>query len=100
MNELKKNIIKASINTVFIHWSESTLINDELGCDNNFDINADVSFDSAEDLFNRAAKLVCGGYDKTKLTIVFNNGERLDCRIDLTPDCYSLYELISYYMDA
>jgi len=62
------------IKTVRFQWSESGLINDELGNDEQGDINVDVDAAKADDLIARAAKCVSSGYDKTPLTITLNDG--------------------------
>jgi len=67
------------IKTVFVHWSESSLINDELGADDNSDINKSVSPIELDGLIKRAANSEdleknCG-YDKTVLTVELHNGE-------------------------
>lgn len=62
------------IESVFVHWSESNLINDELGCDDECDINKLVDPAAFNDLVSRAAKQVGSGYDKTVLTIKLKSG--------------------------
>lgn len=61
-----------SIKQVYVHWSESGLINDALGCDENCDINKWISPAKADDLIIDAAKQVNSGYDKIVLTIDFH----------------------------
>ena len=62
------------IKRVFVHWSESDLINIELGSDDDGDINKEVDPAAFDDLVKRAAALVCTGYDKTSLTVYFSDG--------------------------
>ena len=62
------------IDFIVVHWSESTLINDELGCDDNCDIEKDVNPNELDDLVRRASKEVGGGYDKTSLSVKLESG--------------------------
>lgn len=62
------------IKSVKFQWSESGLINKELGNDAEGDINVEVDAAKADDLIRRAALLVDGGYDKTPLTITLHDG--------------------------
>lgn len=62
------------IDSVIVHWSESNLINDELGSDENSDIEKTVDPIVLDDLIKRAAKLVGGGYDKTSMSVKLKNG--------------------------
>ena len=62
------------IENIKVHWSESNLINDELGCDDNCDIEKNISPVEFDDLITRAAKKVGGGYDKTSLSVKLKNG--------------------------
>lgn len=64
---------------VRVHWSESVLLNDEIGIDDvlggNGDIETDITAEQADDIISRAAKLVDGGCDKTVLTIYLKTGK-------------------------
>jgi len=62
------------IESIIVHWSESTLINDELGRDDNDDIEKQVDPVAFDDLIRRAAKKVGGGYDKTSLSVKLKSG--------------------------
>ena len=62
------------IESILVHWSESGLINDEMGCDENFDIEKQIDPIKFNDLICRAAKEVDTGYDKTVLSISLKNG--------------------------
>lgn len=62
------------IESVRVQWSESGLINSELGNDAEGDINVTISPEKADDLIRRAAILVDGGYDKTPLTVTLKDG--------------------------
>lgn len=62
------------IESVRVQWSESGLINRELGNDAEGDINVTISPEAADDLIRRAAILVDGGYDKTPLTVTLKDG--------------------------
>jgi len=59
---------------VIVHWSESELINDRLGCDEFSDIEKEVSVVDLEILISEASKLICCGYDKASLTVVLKSG--------------------------
>ena len=63
------------IDKIKVHWSESNLINDELGCDDNCDIEKEVAVDLFDDMVKRASKLVETGYDKTSLSVLLKNGK-------------------------
>lgn len=62
------------IETIICHWSESNLINDELGGDDSGDIEKQVEPKVFDDLICRAAKLVGSGYDKTSLSVKLKSG--------------------------
>jgi hypothetical protein len=64
------------IKSVFVHWSESKLINDELGNvpEDEGDIRKEVDPVVFDDLVKRASALVVTGYDKTCLTVTFHDG--------------------------
>ena len=62
------------IGKVIIHWSESFLINDKLGCDDNDDIEKEISVNDLEKLIVDAAKDISSGYDKTSMTIIMKSG--------------------------
>ncbi len=62
------------IQSVKVHWSESNLINDELGCDDNCDIEKEVEPAKLDDLVRRASLLVDMGYDKTSCSVLLKNG--------------------------
>lgn len=62
------------IETIIVHWSENVLINDEMGCDDNCDINKDIEPRKLDELLARAVKQVNGGYDKTSLTVKLKSG--------------------------
>jgi hypothetical protein len=88
----------SEIKSVFVHWSESGLINAELGHDDEGDINKEVDPATFDDLVKRAAALVPPGYDKTCLTVTFHNGtvygKNGGCKFYLTPRKDSLVKLI------
>lgn len=62
------------IEKVIIHWSESYLINDILGCDDNDDIEKEISVVDLEKLITDAANDISSGYDKTSMTITMKDG--------------------------
>ncbi len=67
-----KNI--EEIESIMVHWSESNLINDVLGCDDGCDIEKLVKPDEMDQLTRRAGKSVGCGYDKTSMTVKLKNG--------------------------
>jgi hypothetical protein len=85
------------IKSVFVHWSESELINTELGEDEG-DINKEVDPVAFDDLVKRASALVSPGYDKTCLTVEFRDGtvygKNGGCKFYLTRSKDSLLKLI------
>lgn len=91
-------VIKASIKEVFVFWSESTLINSEMGADENFDINKAVSIDKFNELADKAAQLVDGGYDKTKVKVTFHDGSEFNCRLDINKGNKCIVELLKHYL--
>lgn len=88
----------SNIKSVFVHWSESELINSELGHDKEGDINKDVDPVTFDDLVKRASALVPPGYDKTCLTVEFQDGtiygKNGGCKFYLTRSKDSLLKLI------
>ncbi|MFK5951022.1 MAG: hypothetical protein QM500_19895 [Methylococcales bacterium] len=62
------------IESVFVHWSESRLINDVLGCDDNCDIEKSVEPAEFDKLVIQAASKVGKSNDKTVLTVKLKNG--------------------------
>ena len=84
------------IKNVKIHWSESALINKELGCDSSGDIEKYLTPIEADDLIKRAAPLVGSGYDKTSMTVTFFNKKTWDqVKFYLTPQKTGLLELLA-----
>ena len=59
---------------VIVHWSESELINDRLGCDDNSDIEKELSVIDLEILIDDAANAINSGYDKISITIIMKSG--------------------------
>jgi len=88
----------SDIKSVYVQWSESELMNKELGYDDNGDINKDVDPIAFDDLVKRAAALVGQGYDKTCLTVEFHDGtiygKNGGCKFYLMPSKDSLVKLI------
>lgn len=62
------------IETIVVHWSESKIINDELGHDENYDIEKNIEPAKFDEIVKRAAMSVEGGYDKTNLSVTLKNG--------------------------
>lgn len=58
---------------ITVHWSESSVINDELGCDDNCDIEKVLLVDEFSNLLKLAEKEITSGYDKTSLTVTLEN---------------------------
>jgi hypothetical protein len=87
----------SDIKSVFVHWSESGLINSELGHDEEGSISKEVDPVVFDDLVRRASALVGPGYDKTCLTVELHDGEIWGkyggCKFYLTPSKDSLVKL-------
>ncbi len=84
------------IESVFVHWTESPLINEEFGCNMDDDIEKSIEVEEFNDLIHRASKLVGIGYDKTSLSIWMKSGNMLydRCKFYLTPEKDTLLKLI------
>ena len=88
------------IEKVFVHWSESSLINDELGNvpEDSGDILKEVNPIEFDELIKRASALVYAGYDKTCLRVTLSDGtvygKNGGCKFYLTPAKDSLVKLI------
>jgi len=63
------------IDSIKVHWSESSLINEELGCDDDGDIDKWVTPEEMHILIQKAGKLVGSGFDKTSMTIKLKTGD-------------------------
>jgi hypothetical protein len=73
---------------VWVHvlWSESSEFKD----------NDVLSFDEFERKARFAASLVSEGYDKTKINVLFDDGMKYGCRLDLSPiedSCFASHAL-------
>lgn len=88
----------SDIKSVLLVWSESSLINQELNQEDVDPINKYVDPVIFDDLIRRASALVGPGYDKTCLTVEFQNGtiygKNGGCKFYLTPDKDSLLKLL------
>ena len=62
------------IEEIIVHWSESTHINDALGCDEDGDIEKKVDVFAFDKMVEMASKSVGSGYDKTSLTVKMKSG--------------------------
>lgn len=62
------------IESIKVHWSESNVINDALGHDDNCDIEKVVDVDEFDRLIKKAAGKVKTGYDKTSMTVKLKTG--------------------------
>lgn len=88
------------IKRIFVHWSESELINNELGNvpEDSGDILKDVDPAEFDDLVRRASKLVQTGYDKTCLMVEYADGsvdgKNGGCKFYLTREKDSLLKLL------
>lgn len=60
--------------SIKVHWSESNLINKELGCDDNSDIEKFVEVERLDKLIKEASGMVGQGYDKTMMTVKLITG--------------------------
>jgi len=84
------------IKKVFVHWSESELINEEMGDDDNGDIDKFIDPIKFNKLISVASQLVPAGYDKTELTIEMENGDLIkDQKFYLTAYRDTLVKLIT-----
>jgi len=84
------------IKSVFVHWSESMLINRELNPEDNEDIDKEVDPVKFNELIKEAAASVGPGYDKTCLTVKFTNrGDCTKVKFYLTNEKDSLLKLLS-----
>lgn len=87
----------SDIKSVYVHWSESSLINKELSHVDG-DINKEVDIAEFDDLVRRAAALVGPGYDKTCLTVTLQDGtvwgKNGGCKFYLVPGKDSLLKLL------
>lgn len=88
----------SDIKSVLLVWSESSLINQELNQEDADPINKYVDPVVFDDLVRRASALVGTGYDKTCLTVEFQDGtiygKNGGCKFYLTPHKDSLLKLI------
>jgi hypothetical protein len=88
------------IEKIFVHWSESILINNELGNvpENSGDILKEVDPIEFDNLIKRASSLVGPGYDKICLTVTLKDGtvygENGGCKFYLVPSKDSLVKLL------
>lgn len=86
------------IKSVKVHWSESELINNAIGCDDSGDIEKEITPIEADKLIKDAAKTIRSGYDKTFMTIRFNGEKQkqwLNVKFYITGRTTSLVKLIS-----
>ncbi len=89
MNKL--DLIKLSIKSIFVEWSESNLINDE------------TTYTIAE--FMAACENAAteapqgGGYDKTKFKVIWNDDSEAVHRVDITADEHNPLDVLAYYID-
>lgn len=67
----------SEIKNILVSWSESSYISDELGCNDEGDINKFVDAVYLDDLIRTAAtkQRIPMGYDKTVLTVFLNDGD-------------------------
>lgn len=90
-----KSIKLEDIQSVFVWWSESTLLNDAMHGNDDGDINKEIDPIIFDALIKNAAKEVDCGYDKTVLTIKTKDGVLCDqCKFNLTKSKDSLIKLI------
>lgn len=85
------------IETITVHWSDSGLINDELGCDEDGDIEKQVDPTAFDELIRRAAKQVGIGFDKTVLSVKLKNGVQwcTECKFRLISGDSGLLNLLN-----
>ncbi|PCI14292.1 MAG: hypothetical protein COB71_02895 [Thiotrichales bacterium] len=84
------------IESIWVHWSESNLINEVLGCDDFSDIEKSVGVGELDELIKKAAAQVETGYDKTVLTITLHDGLEwcTESKFHITKQCDGLMKLI------
>lgn len=87
----------SEIKTVYVHWSESSVISEYMGCDECGDIEKNINPVEFDNLIKMAGKKVGGGFDKTVLTIELVSGETWvsDCKFYLKQGYNGLIELIN-----
>tara|TARA_R110000744_G_scaffold57010_3_gene120040 strand:- start:3709 stop:3990 length:282 start_codon:yes stop_codon:yes gene_type:complete len=84
------------IEKIKVHWSESNHINDELGCDDEGDIEKEVDVKTFDLMVLHASKEVCSGYDKTSLSIKLKSGDQwcFESKFYITQRTKSLLDLL------
>ncbi len=86
-----KSVIRMSIESITVHHTESSYLNDSLGKTNCFNIEKTYTdLPMLENEFALAGSQVPidAGSDKTQITINFINGEKIPARMDLNKrDC-------------
>ena len=95
---MNEKLIKLIVKDITVLWSESSIVNDTLVCDENSDIDKTFSFDILADLFLKAATSDLGYY-KTKMKVNLFNGESFECRMDLSKNENNLCDFISHYLE-
>ena len=62
------------IETIKVHWSESLVVNEALGMDDNCNIEKLVSVEDFKRLLTNAVSQISCGFDKISLTITLKGG--------------------------
>tara|TARA_B110000008_G_scaffold273908_1_gene308894 strand:+ start:33 stop:326 length:294 start_codon:yes stop_codon:yes gene_type:complete len=90
------------VESVFVLWSESKLINEELGCDDKGMIEKELSFQGFERLVDKASKNVEACYDKTRFEVRFEDGENHNIRMDINEkeSCVKSYLSREYHLQV
>jgi hypothetical protein len=89
----KQTLVKMSIKSVTVVWSESNEIQDETT--HTVEQFLDVCKAAASSSTGLAVR---GGYDKTKFVVTFVDGSTETHRIDITPTFYNPLEVIAFYL--
>lgn len=90
------------VSHITLHWSESSDINRRFKA-----VNGNIEQDITLNAFTIACKAASvsapkegTGYDKTKFTVHFKNGETATLRIDITDQVYNPKHDIQLYLDC
>ncbi len=88
-------LIKMSIESIDFHWSESGIVSGQFKEGSKI-----TDLDKLEKVLMAAAIDVGegNGYDKTKMTVNFRNGDSFTIRMDLNASETCLYSTIAYYL--
>jgi hypothetical protein len=85
------------IKSINVHWSESSIINDALGCDDDCNIDKWVEPERLDGLIKQAAGAISSGYDKTCMTVDLKSGLVWadDCKFYISKGDSSLLDVLN-----